>query len=78
MSRVLTIEDLAERLDRLATEFAEVAERYRALTPDAVAEDPSLLAMTGDEWVSVDGIATDLADLARDVRSDLLPHVRAA
>lgn len=58
----LTIEMLSEKLDALAQEADEAAEEIRPIE-----------AISGEIWVSVNGIADDLEALARDVRSDLLP-----
>lgn len=58
----LTLETLLRRLDELAREADIAAEMAR---PDE--------GVPGESWVAIDGIATDLADLARDMRSDLMP-----
>lgn len=58
----LTIEKLSELLDDLAQEADVAAEDIRPIE-----------AISGEIWVSVNGIADDLETLARDVRSDLLP-----
>lgn len=57
---ILTLEKLIEDLDKLSREARIVAETYR---PNE--------EMDGSDWVSLDGIATDLEQLARDARSDL-------
>jgi hypothetical protein len=56
----LTLDQLIERLDELAEEADRVAEDIRPIE-----------LIPGDVWVSANGIADDLARLARDARSDL-------
>lgn len=63
----LTLDQLLERLDDLAQEADRVAEDIRPIE-----------LIPGEVWVSADGIADDLAKLARDARSDLRSAERPA
>lgn len=62
MAHRLTPEALVRKLDELAEYVDDLASRYR---------DDSR-PLEGEDWVTLDGVADELAALAKDARSDLL------